>query len=330
MRKKGTFFMGISPNASPVFVGIDVAKATLDVVLRPTGQYFQVANDPHGLGQLVERLKPLGLTCIVLEATGGYERPAVAALVDADLPVAIINPKRARDLAKGLGKLAKNDRIDAAVLAYCAEHCELPKAVKLPEKQAQLQALVLRRRQLVGMRASEQMRFEQTVVKEAKKDVQQSLTFLEKHIDKIEKQIAQIIDSDDHWKNLAAIIDSAPGIGATTAAVILAELPELGKLNRQEIGALVGVAPFQKDSGTRRGKRCIYGGRDNLRTSLYMATLTATTKNEAIRKFHQTLKAKGKPFKVILVACIRKLLSILNQMVKNRQKWNEHLLTKTA
>lgn len=323
MRKKGYFTMGSSSTA---FVGIDVSKSTLDVVLRPTGEYFQVPNSPDGHRQLVERLKPLELGAVVLEASGGWERAITAALFDAALPVAVINPRQVRDLAKGLGRLAKNDRIDAGVLAYCAEHCQVRKTVKVPEKQAQLEALVLRRRQLVAMRATEQTRLEQTLVQEAKKDVQQSVSFLNKHIDKVERQIAKLIDSDDHWGERSKIIDSVPGIGPTTAAVIVAELPELGSLNRQQASALVGVAPFHHESGTRKGKRSIYGGRTPLRSSLYMATLTAIRKNDAIKTFYSRLIAAGKAFKVAMVACMRKLLSILNQMVKNRQHWNQHLL----
>jgi len=311
---------------SPSFVGIDVSKNMLDVVIHPTGEYFQIPNTPEGHRQLIERLKALDPRAIVLEASGGWERACTAALVDAGLPVAIINPRQARDLAKGLGRLAKNDCIDAGTLAYCAQHCQVKKAVKVPEKQAQLEALVVRRRQLVAMRATEQTRLEQVLVKEAQKDVQQTLTFLNKHIDKIEKQIAKLIDSDDHWGELSKIIDSVPGIGPTTAAIIVAELPELGSLNRQQASALVGVAPYHHDSGTRKGKRAIYGGRQPLRCSIYMATLTAITKNEVIKAFYHRLTAAGKPFKVAMVACMRKLVSILNQMAKNRQYWNQHLL----
>ncbi len=314
-------------DSSPTcFVGIDVSKARLDIVVRPTGEYFQVPNSAAGHGQLLQRLQSLALGCIVLEATGGYERPCVAVLLEADLPVAVINPRQARALAKGLGKLAKTDRIDAGVLAYCAEHCEVRKAVKTPEKQAQLEALVMRRRQLVSLRAVEQTRLEQTTVTAAKKDVQQTLTFLQKHIDKIEKQIAALIDSDDHWGKLAGLISSVPGIGPTTAAVLMAELPELGTLNRQQIAALAGVAPFHHDSGKRKGKRTIHGGRAALRSNLYMAVLTARTHNDKIRGFCARLEAAGKPFKTAMVAGIRKLLTVLNQMVKKGEKWNEHLL----
>lgn len=322
MRKNGYYFMS---NTSTSFVGIDVSKSTLDVVIKPSGEYFQVPNSPDGHGQLIERLKPLETGAIVLEASGGWERPCVAALVDADLPVAVINPRQVRDLARGLGHLAKNDRIDAGVLAYCAQHCQVRKAVKVPEKQAELEALVVRRRQLVAMRATEETRLEQTLVKQAKKDVQQTVSFLDKHIDKIEKQIAALVDSDDHFGELSKIIESVPGIGKTTAAVLVAEMPELGSLNRQQTSALAGVAPYHNQSGTRKGKRSIYGGRLPLRCSLYMATLTATCHNEVIKKFFDRLRNAGKPFKVAMVACIRKLLCILNQMVKNRQRWNQHL-----
>lgn len=323
MRKKGYLVMGTNPTS---FVGVDVSKATLDVVVRPSGEYFQVQNTPDGHRQLVDRLRTLTVGCVVLEATGGYERPCAAALVDAQVPVAVINPRRARDLAKGLGKLAKTDRMDAAVLAYCAEHCEVQKAVKTPEKQAQLEALVVRRRQLVAMCAVEQTRLVQTTDKQALENVKQTIRFFQKHIDKLEKQIAGLIDSDDHWGKLWELIRTVPGIGPTTAAVLLAEMPELGSLNRQQIAALAGVAPYHQDSGRRKGKRSIRGGRASLRTSLYMAVLTATVHNPRIRQIYKDLTGRGKPAKVAMVACIRKLLTALNQMIKNRQKWNEHLI----
>jgi transposase len=310
----------------PVFVGIDVAKATLDVAVQPSGENFQTPNTPEGHQEIVARLRRFPPTCIVLEATGGYERPCVAALVEAELPVAVINPKRARDLAKGLGKLAKTDKIDAGILAACAAYCDLPKAQKIPEKQAQLQALVVRRRQLVAMRAQEQMRLPQTTHPKTKKDIQQTLTFLDKHVTAIEKQITTLIDSDQHWSGLSQLLQSVPGIAHTTAAVLLAELPELGTLNRQQIAALAGVAPFNRDSGKRKGKRAISGGRDALRSSLYIATIAARNWNDKIRAFHQRLTDAGKPFKVALVACIRKLLTILNQIVKTGKKWNQHHL----
>ena len=319
---------GISMSGSahpPLFGGIDVSKDTLDVVLRPTGEYFQVPNTPEGHQQLCVRLKVLPVVCIVLEATGGYERACVAALLDVELPVAVINPKRARDLAKGLGILAKTDKIDGGTLAFCAEYCDLPRAKKTPEIQAQLEALVVRRRQLVALRAMELPRLEQTAHPQTRKDLQQTITFLTKHINTIEKKITALIDSDDHWAGLAQRLRSVPGVGATTAAVLLAELPELGQLNRQEIAALAGVAPFNRDSGKHKGKRVISGGRAALRHALYMAALTATRSNDKIRAFYDRLIAAGKPFKVALVACIRKLLTILNQMAKNRTQWNEHV-----
>ena len=314
--------MGSTPSS---FVGIDVAKATLDVVVRPTGEYFQVPNTPEGHRQLVDRLKILPVAAIVLEATGGYERPAAAALLDAGLPAAVVNPRQARDLARGLGQLAKTDRLDAGILAYCAEHCPVRQAVQTPAKQAELEALVVRRRQLVTLRAVEQTRLEQATHPRTRKDVTQTLAFLGKHITTIEKSIAELINSDDYWSGLAARLQSVPGIGAVTAATLLAQLPELGQLNRQEIAALAGVAPFHHDSGTRKGKRAIYGGRSTLRNALYMAVLTARTYNEKIRHFHDRLIAAGKPFKVAQVACIRKLLTILNQIAKTGLAWNQHL-----
>jgi len=314
--------MGNSPS---IFVGIDVSKKKLDVALLPSGEFFQVVNSPDGLSLLLEKFKGHAIAAIVVEATGGYEQPCVAALADARLSVAVINPRRARDLANGLGKLAKTDRIDASVLAYYAQHGEIHKALQTPEKQAQLEALVTRRRQLVSMRAMEQTRLEHTTFPKARSDVQEMLAFLSRHIEQIEEQIAKVIDSDDHWSDLARRLQTVPGIGKATAQILLAELPELGQLNRQEIAALSGVAPYHRDSGQRKGKRVIRGGRSALRTTLYMAALTARTWNQKIKTFFERLRAAGKPFKVALVACIRKLLTILNQIAKTGRAWNEHL-----
>jgi len=318
--------MGTAPS---YYVGIDVAKAMLDVVIDPTGEYFQVPNTPEGHAQLVQRLEDLPVAAIVLEATGGYERPAAAALLAAGLPTCVVNPRQARDLARGLGQLAKTDRIDAGVLAYCAQHCPVRKRLPVPEKQAELEALVVRRRQLVALRATERMRLDQAAHGRTRRDITQTLAFFDKHLATIEKAIAELINADDHWLALAARLQSVPGVGPTTAATLLAELPELGQLNRQEIAALAGVAPYPRDSGTRKGKRMIRGGRSTLRNALYMAVLTARTWNDKIRLLHDRLMAAGKPFKVAQVACIRKLLTILNQIAKTGLAWNQHV-PKTA
>jgi transposase len=303
------------------FVGIDVSKNTWDVHVLPEEKGFSLPASPRGAAALLKQLPPPGNCLIVLEATGGYERDLAAALFDAGHQVAIVNPKRARDFAKALGRLAKTDRIDARGLALFAERVRPRLSQKTPEKQAELDELVGRRRQLVDFQTMDLNRLKMVRQVTAVRSIKRHLTLLEKQIHELNAAIAQLIQSDDDWRRTAEIVVSTPGIGDTTAAALIAELPELGKLNRAEIAALVGVAPYNADSGTTKGPRSIRGGRASVRTALYMGTLAAMRCNPTIRAFAERLKTKSKAFKVRILACMRKLLTILNTMVKNNETW---------
>lgn len=311
--------------ALTAFVGIDVSKDSCDVHVLPAGKAFTIASDPNGLKTLLKQLPPPETCLIVLESTGGYERNLAAVLFDAGHQVAIVNPKRARDFAKALGLLAKTDRVDALALAMFAERVRPRLSEKTPEKQAELDELVSRRRQLVEFQTMESNRLKMARQVTAVRSIKRHLTLLEKQIQELNAAIAKLIESDDDWRRIAEIIASTPGLGDTTAATLVAELPELGRLNRAEIASLVGVAPFNHDSGKFQGQRRIRGGRASVRTALYMATLTAMRHNAAIKAFAERLKAKSKVFKVCLIACMRKLLTTLNIMVRNNQTWNSQL-----
>jgi transposase len=307
------------------WIGIDVAKATLDLHLLPAGQSHHLPNTSQGQRQL-QKLLPAPASClIVLEATGGYERQIVADLLDAGYRVAVINPRRARDFAKALGLVAKTDRIDARVLALFAQKVQPAPREKTPEKQAEIQQLVARRRQLLDLRTQESNRWETTRAKAARKSIQAVLNLLERQIRDIEKAIAALVESDEDWRQKAQLIESVPGLGGVTAATVLADVPELGQLNRQQISALVGLAPYNNDSGPRKGKRSIAGGRKSVRCVLYMAALAARRCNPVIKAFAEKLTQHGKPFKVVLTACMRKLLVILNAIVKSGQPWKTEL-----
>jgi transposase len=304
------------------FVGIDVSKDSWDVHVLPSNQPFSLDSNPSGHKQILKQLPPPGTCLIVMEATGGYERDLAATLFDAGHQVAIVNPKRARDFAKAMGLLAKTDRVDARALALFAERMRPRLSQKTPAKRAELDELVTRRRQLVEFRTMELNRLKMARQATAIRSLKKHLTLLEKQIKELNSAIAQLIESDDDWRRIAEIVSSTPGVGDATAATLVAELPELGQLNRAEIASLVGVAPFNDDSGKSQGHRCIRGGRATVRTALYMATLTAMNCNPAIKRFAERLKAQHKSFKVCLVACMRKLLTILNVMVKNNQTWS--------
>ncbi len=303
------------------FVGIDIAKDKIDLHVHPEGRRLSTTNDAKGFKE-AKHFLPKPTTClIVIEATGGYQRSLVETLLEAGHYVAVVNPRQVRDFARGIGVLAKTDAIDASVLARYAETTR-PRTTSLPpENQAQLAELVTRRRQLVDLRTAEKNRRESLRVKAARKSVEQTIKFLDKQIEAIEKEIAALLKSDDDWNDKANLLMSVPGVGPKTVASLLADLPELGKLNRQEIAALAGLAPFNRDSGKYRGKRSIWGGRRSVRSALYMATLTAMRCNHVIRPFAKRLEAEGKPFKVVATACMRKLLVILNTMVKNNEHW---------
>ena len=304
------------------FVGIDIAKHSLDVCILPERKQFTVPYDTAGLKQLRSQLPDMGSCLIVVEATGGYQRRVVAELANADHLVAVVNPRQVRDFARGLGILAKTDRLDAQVIARFGQHVRPRTLAKTHKKQEELAQLVTRRRQLVDLRTAEKNRRETLTSKPVRKSVQQVIDLLNKQIERIEKEILALLESDDEWKDKGSIIQSAPGIGSVTVASLLAELPELGLLNRQEISALVGLAPFNRDSGRFQGKRSIWGGRASVRSVLYMAALTARRCNPVIRAFAQRLEAQGKPFKLVIVACMRKLLVILNTLVKTNSHWN--------
>jgi transposase len=303
------------------FVGVDIAKRSLDVHVRPNDRRLSTSNDQQGFKDILEVVPPPKTCLIVIEATGGYHKLLVESLLEAGHYVAVVNPRQVRDFARGLGILAKTDTIDAAVLARYAEGAR-PRTVSItPENQAQIVELVTRRRQLIDFRTAEKNRLELIRVKSVRNSVDQVLKVLKKQIILVEKQIASLLESDDDWNGKAELLLSVPGIGLTTVASLLADLPELGRLNRQEVAALVGLAPYNRDSGRSRGKRSIWGGRRAVRSALYMATLTAMRCNHVIRPFAERLQAQGKPFKVVITACMRKLLVILNTMVKNNTHW---------
>lgn len=305
------------------YVGIDVSKAQLDVAVRPTGQQWSVANTDDGIGELVERLKqeePPEL--VVLEATGGFEAPVSAALLVASLPVVVVNPRQVRDFAKATGRLAKTDRLDALVLAHFAEAVR-PKVRPLPETQTQeLSDVLSRRNQLMGMLTAEKNRLS-SARQSVRKNIVSHIRWLEKALGDVDTELRDSLHKSPAWKEKEDILTSVKGIGSVTAITLIADLPELGSLNRRQIASLVGVAPLNRDSGSLRGKRTIWGGRGHVRASLYMATLVATRFNDVIKAFYQRLLGAGKPKKVALTACMRKLLLILNSMVKNGTRWGQ-------
>lgn len=303
------------------FVGIDVSKEKLDTFAWPDGEVDCFENNAAGIAKLVAWLKQLRVASVVLEATGGYERPALFAMQDADLPVALVNPRQMRDFAKGMGQLGKTDRIDARVGADFGRLVEPAPSEKSSEKQRELEGLVVRRRQLLGLLTAEHNRSQQTSDPFIQKSLKNVTKALERQVKTVENRIAKMLQKDDEWKAKLDILLSAPGVGPITGATLLAELPELGKLNRQQIAALAGVAPYPKDSGTKKGPRSIKAGRSSLRCVLYMAVLTARRFNPAIRAFAARLHAAGKPYKAIQIACVRKLLVILNTMLKNNTRW---------
>jgi transposase len=317
-------------SSTPCFVGIDISKDRLDIASLPSEEHFDVPYDTDGMSQLVQRLATLQPTLIVLEATGGLERRLAAELIDAGHEVSVVNPRQTRDFAKAMGQRAKTDTIDALVLARFAQQIQPRSCEKTPEKQAELTALVVRRRQLVGILVGETNRLSSTHARKARRSIEKSLKFLQKQIDTIEDEIRKLIQSDDDWRQKAERLESVPGVGPVTSATLIAELPELGRLNRQEISALVGLAPFNRDSGKSSGKRSIFGGRAVVRRCLYMAALAAKRSNPVIRAFAKRLKENGKVFKVLITACMRKLLVILNTLTKNQKSWQPKNLPQIA
>lgn len=301
-------------------VGIDVAKKHLDVSVRPTRERWQVPNTDTGIRQLVERLRPLAPARIVLEATGGLELPGVAALAAAQLPVIVSNPRQIRDFARALGILAKTDGLDADVLAVFAETVR-PAPRPLPDAKAQeLSAVLARRRQVVEMLTAEKNRLG-SAPPLLRPGIQQHIDWLRHQLTGLDTELRQRLHASPVWREQENLLRSAPGVGPVLATTLLADLPELGHLSRKQIAALVGVAPLNRDSGTLRGRRMIWGGRAHVRATLYMATLIAVRHNPQLKPFYLRLRAAGKAPKVALTACMRKLLTILNAMLKHRQPW---------
>jgi transposase len=306
------------------FVGIDVAKDSLDVAL-PENKKLRVPRDRHGYQQLLAALPAPGTCLVILEATGGYEREVVAELLSQAHHVAVVNPRQVRDYARALGILAKTDELDARVLARFGEQVQPRCIVEAPPQLAELQQLVDRRRQLLELRTAESNRLEQCTSKTARKSIQQVLKTFDKQIPLIEAEIARLVESHDDWKRKAELLLSVPGVGQTTAAALLADLPELGHLNRCQIAALAGLAPFNHDSGKLQGQRAIWGGRAAIRNNLYMAALSAMRCNPVLHAFSERLAQNGKQFKVRITACMRKLLVILNTIVKNNTPWSNKI-----
>jgi transposase len=303
------------------FIGIDVAKDQLDVHIRPTGEVFRVTSDDAGLGALLTRLRGLSPTVIALEATGGYEVPVAAVLASAALPVAVVNPRQIRDFARATGQLAKTDTVDARVIALFAEAVR-PTPRPVPDAQAQaLGELMARRRQLVDMLGAEQNRRRLLRDRRLQRHLDAHIAWLEAALRRLDHDLTTLVRSTPIWREADDLLRSVPGIGPVTACTLIADLPELGRLDRRRIAALAGLAPFARDSGTFRGRRMIAGGRAPVRRVLYMATLAAIKHNPVIRLFHQRLITAGRPGKVAITAAMRKLLTILNAMLRDRRPW---------
>lgn len=300
------------------YIGIDVSKKKLDVACWTNQGYRLFGNDPKGIMDLIEWVKSLPTELVVLEATGGLELPLVAELAYAKLPVAIVNPKRIRDFARSIGQLAKTDKLDARVIAHfgAATH---PEARKLPtEEEERLTALITRRRQIIEMLTAERNRLHSARFAMQER-IETHIAWLEKELHDLDAEITQFIHQSPIWKEKDMLLRSVPGVGPVTSATILAMLPELGTINRQKIAALVGVAPVNKDSGKRQKKRRVFGGRANVRSVLYMAALSASKSNPRIKAFYEHLIQKGKEKKVALTACMRKLLVMLNAILRHNQ-----------
>ncbi|HEY9528794.1 MAG TPA: IS110 family transposase [Anaerolineales bacterium] len=304
-----------------IFVGIDISKSWLDVAVHEQAEAgLHISNDETGIASLVKRLKKWKPTLIVLEPTGGFEMLVIAELSHAGLPVVAINAKRIRDFARATGRLAKTDKLDAKVLAHFAAALRPPVRSLPSVEQEQLTALLTRRRQVLDMITIEKNRLV-TVRAKMRSDIQAHLHWLSKNLKELDKEIEEFVKGTPLWKEKDILLQSVPGVGPVTSATLLGMLPELGQLNRQEIAALVGVAPMNKDSAQKQGKRRVYGGRANVRSVLYMAALAAKKFNPVLRKFYERLLKHGKEKKVALTACMRKLLVILNVMMHSNQPW---------
>jgi transposase len=308
--------------STAIFVGIDIAKADFVVACCPESRGWTATNDREGIAATVDRLRALAPTLIVVEATGGYETALVAALVAVALPVVVANPRQVRDFAKATGQLAKTDRLDAQLIARFAERVH-PEPRPLPDAVLQqLEALITRRRQLLDMITAEGNRLEHAAAP-IRREITRHIRWLERRIAAVDRDLDDTIQKSPAWRAKEDLLRTVPGIGPVVSRTLLADLPELGRLNRKQIAALVGVAPLARDSGTLRGKRVVWGGRGPVRAVLYMGALVATRRNPALRAFYRRLLAAGKPKKVALIACMRKLLTILNAMMRTRTMWRE-------
>jgi transposase len=311
-----------------VFVGIDVAKAYLDVAARPSGVHERLPNDEEGVAHLVDRLRATRPTLVVLEATGGLEVPLTAALATAGLAVAVVNPRQVRDFAKAVGQLAKTDALDAHLLARFAEVVR-PEPRPLPDPEARaLSALLTRRRQVIAMLVAEQQRLATTVAA-LRPRVEAHIAWLRQERDDLDRQLRDQIRRSPAWRQDDDLLQSVPGVGPVLSTTLIAELPELGRLNRKRIATLVGVAPLNCESGILRGRRIVWGGRARVRAALWMGTLVAVQRNPVIRRFYERLLATGKPKKVALTACMHKLLLILNARLQRRVRWQAQAHTPT-
>jgi transposase len=308
------------------YVGVDLSQTYLDVAVRPGFQQWRLSNNADGVATLIQRLQGLEPTLVVLEASGGLERPIARALIQASLPVAVVNPRQVRDFAKSLGQLAKTDSLDAQVLAHFAEAVR-PEPRPYPDKATErLHDRLTRRRQLTDMLTAEKNRLKQAPL-DLRARIRAHIDWLEEELSHVTEEIDELQEANADWQQRRVLLESAPGVGPLTSATLLGCLPELGRLNRKQIAALVGVAPFNRDSGQLRGRRTVWGGRAQVRAMLYMSTVSAVRCNEVIQIFYQRLRAAGKPNKVALVACMRKLLTILNAMMKHQTAWQPSVTT---
>jgi transposase len=311
-----------SPPSRSSYVGIDVSKARLDVALLPSGESFAVGNDEEGFDELLGRLEgPSDSALVVLEASGGFERPLAAALAASGIAVCVLNPRQTRDFARATGKLAKTDRLDAKALARFAEAVR-PTPRTLPDAEAkEFRSILARRRQLIQMMTAEKNRLSATSSEAVARRIQAHVRWLEKELSRTDRDLDETIENSPTLKENEALLRSVPGVGPVLCRTLLAELPELGSLSPRELSALVGVAPLNRDSGTLRGRRAVWGGRGRVREALYMGALIASRFNPHIKGFYERLVEAGKPKKVALVACMRKLLTILNAVMRERTPW---------
>ncbi len=302
-------------------LGIDVSKNWLDLSADSEGSVERIANDPSGFDAVIERATAMQADRITIEASGGWQTKLVAALLHAGLPVIVVNPRQVREYARATGQLAKTDCIDARVLVAFTLAVQ-PPLRKLKDDEAEaLSALLARREQLISMRTAEKNRLALGATGKVRKNLKAHIEWLDRHLRNNDRELKQMIEASPAWQAKQDLLTSAPGIGDTTARALIGQLPELGKLSGKEIAALAGLAPFNRDSGTLRGQRMIWGGRHAVRTALYMATISAIRANPAIRDFYQRLKNNGKPSKVAITACMRKLLVTLNAMIRDQQPW---------